>query len=148
MAEKEPLFFYKNNVGYTVGVRFHMRDVIGKALTANDPYVVIKEADLRDFKRANKKALYSGLIVETKEPDWDDATPNSLEDEQAAEIVKNVFALKKALAEFSSPVPVRKLLEEAEIQNRPKATIALITKRLGELVPEDEESPDDMRGVE
>ena len=147
MAEKDPLYFYKSTVAYTVGVRRYIGDVIGRALTPNNPYMVVKEDDLRDFKRANREAIKSGLIMETKEPDWDDPTPNALEDEKATEIVKNVFALKKALSEFTSTVPVRKLLEAAEEQKRPEKTINIIKARLEEL-GEVEETPEQMRGVE
>lgn len=149
--EKEPLFYFKSNVPYTLAVRFHMQDVKGKVLTGYDPYVVIKESDLRDFKRANKRAIADGMIIETKEPDWDKESPNSLEDEKAEELVKNVFALKKALAEFTSEVPVRKLLEAATTQKRPSKTIDLINKRLVEIVGDEEEEithPSQMLGVE
>lgn len=148
-TEKEELFYYKTNVPYTVAVRFHMQDVKGKALTTNDPYVVIKESDLRDFKRANRKSIADGMIIETKEPNWDAASPNSLEDEKATELVKNIFALKKALAEFTSEVPVRKLLEAAEEQKRPSATIKAIKNRLVEITGDEEEptEPNQMLGV-
>lgn len=148
--EKEELIFYKRNVPYVVGVRMHLGDNVGKALSEGNPYVVVKESQLRDFKRANKIAIRDGLIVETKEPDWDDESPNSIDDDKAAEIVKNVFGLKKALASFTSEVPIRKLLEQAEAQKRPEKTIKLIKNRLVEITGDEEgepEQPTQMQGV-
>lgn len=145
---EQGLTFYKTNVPYTIAVRMFIGDPKGKVLTRSNPYIVIKESELRDFKRANRKAIQDGLIVTTTEPDWEDETPNALEDDKAAEIVKNVFALKKALASYTSEVPVQKLLEAAESQKRPKNTITLIKKRLTEItgIDEDDESPTDMQG--
>jgi hypothetical protein len=127
-----------------------MQDVKGKVLTKNDPYVVIKESELRDFKRANKKNIADGIIIETKEPDWDQESPNSIDDDKAEELVKNLFALKKALPFFTSDVPIRKLLEAAETQKRPAKTIEIIKKRLVEITGEDDEEvtePTQMLGV-
>jgi len=150
MAEKEELFFYKKNVPYIVGVRMYIGDNKGKALTGNNPYVVVKESEHRDFKRANMLAIQDGLILETKEPNWEFASPNAIDDEKAAEIVKNVFALKKALVDFTSETPVRKLLEQAEKQNRPQKTIKLITDRLAEITGDEEDviDPAQMQGVQ
>lgn len=146
--EKEPLTFYKSNVPYTIAVRHFIGDSKGRVLTKSNPYIVIKEGDLRDFKRANRTALKEGLIIETKEPDWEDETPNALDDAKAAEIVKNVFALKKALKDYTSTAPVEKLLYAAEEGKRPKATITLIKKRLAEITGDEEgdENPAEMQG--
>jgi len=148
--EKEALFFYKTNVPYTIGIRLFIGDSKGKVLTTNNPYIVIKEGDLRDFKRANKRAIAEGMLISTTEPDWGDESPNSIEDDKAGEIVKNVFALKKALTEFTSETPVQKLLRAAEAQNRPKKTIQLIKTRLKEITGEEDgtETPDEMQGIE
>lgn len=148
--EKEELFFFKRNVPYVVGVRMFIGDTTGKALSTGNPYVVVKESELRDFKRANKIAIEEGLILVTKEPDWDTESPNAIDDEKAAEIVKNVFALKKALADFTSETPVRKLLEQAQEQKRPEKTIKLIKDRLAEIVGDEEEptEPGQMLGVQ
>jgi len=149
--DKEELFFFKRNVDYVVGVRMFIGDTTGKVLSGNNPYVVVKESELRDFKRANKIAINEALIIPTKEPDWDADSPNAIDDEKAAEIVKNVFALKKALVDFTGEVPIRKLLEQAEKQHRPSKTIQLIKDRLAEITGEDEEevsSPGQMQGVQ
>lgn len=140
----EELTFFKRNVPYSVGVRFHMRDRVGKTLTQNDPYVAVTEQQLRDFKRANREHIEAGLILETKEPDLDSETPNAITDEQAQALVKNVFGLKKVLKEVTSEAPVLKLLEEAKLQKRPEKTIKLIKDRLYEITGGD---PSEMQGT-
>lgn len=141
---EEKLHFYKKNVPYVIAVRMHLGDYTGRALTDTNPYVVVQPSQLRDFKRANKIAINEGMIIETTEPDWDEESPNVLEDEKAAEIVKNVFALKKALATYTSEVPLRKLLEQATLQKRPEKTINLIKDRLIDIVGDDEEFQDEI----
>ena len=141
---EEDQVYFKKNVRYPVGIRFFVKDPVGKTLTDNDPYVAVDKKKLRDFKRANRIHLMDGLIVETAEPTYDEETPNSISDEQAAEIVKNVLILKKTLSQLTSDAPVIKLLEEAKLQRRPAKTIELIKKRLVEIVGE---TPEEMRGV-
>jgi len=149
-VEQEKLFYFKLNAPYSVGIRFYPRDPVGRVLSKNDPYVAVEESKIRDFKRANKLAITEGLILSSKEPDLDFDTPNMVDDEKAAEIVKNVFVLKKALAEMTSPTVVEKLLLEAQLQDRPAKTVKLIQTRLSELRGEEsgDETPVQMRGVE
>lgn len=142
--EEEDVVYFKKNVPYPVGVRFYVKDTTGKTLTDNDPYVVVDRRKLRDFKRANRIHIMDGLIVETIEPDLDEETPNSISDEQATEIVKNVILLKKTLSQLTSDAPVIKLLDEARLQKRPAKTIEIIQKKLIEIVGE---TPAEMRGV-
>lgn len=149
--ETEKLHYFKLNAPYSVGIRFFVRDEKGKVLSKNDPYVAIEESKLRDFKRANKYAIINGLIVATTEPNLDYDTPNMIDDDKAAELVKNVFGLKKVLAEMTSATMVEKLLLEAQLQQRPTKTVNMIQKKLKELRgidDDEEESPSAMRGVE
>lgn len=143
--EREKLYYFKRNVPYTVGLRYYIKDAVGKTLTGLDPYIAIEESKLRDFKRANAQHLKEGLIIETSEPSWDVDTPNAIDDEKATEIVKNVFTLKKVLKEIDSVSVVQKLLEAAKEQNRPTKTIDLIKERLQDF---EDESPFAMRGVD
>jgi hypothetical protein len=140
----ENLLFFKKNVPYTIGIRFHMRDNVGKMLTEVDPYVAVPESILRDFKRANAYHFKHGLLVSTEEPLWDADSPNDIDDDKAVEIVKNVFTLKKVLKEVDSPPIVAKLLETAKELSRPQKTINLIQEKLDEMK---EESPFGMGGV-
>jgi hypothetical protein len=148
---EEKLSYFKLNAPYPVGVRFNTRDEKGRVLNTNDPYVAVEESKIRDFKRANMYAIINGLILATTEPDLDFDSPNMVDDEKAAELVKNVFILKKALAEMTSPTIVDKLLTEATLQQRPAKTIKLIRTRLAELngdESDEDESPRQMGGVE
>jgi hypothetical protein len=141
----ETLVYYKVNVPYPVGVRFHMRDAQGRVLTVVDPYVAVKEEDVRDFKRANRYAINNGLIVQSTEPSYDDESPNMLDDEKVDALVKNYLALKNALPEITSVSIIVKILDAAKDQNRPTKTLKLIEARLAEF---EEESPYSMKGVE
>lgn len=144
MVEQEKLRFFKKNVPYPVGVRFFVNDRQGKTLTDNDPYVIVKDSEFRDFKRANRIHLQEGLIIETVEPYLDESSPNAISDEQAEEIVKNQVALSKTLKVITSEAAVLKLLEEAKFQKRNQKTIDMINKKLVEIVGE---APDEMQGV-
>jgi hypothetical protein len=139
------LTYYKVNVPYPVGIRWNVRDNLGRVLTINDPYVAIRDEEIRDFKRANKHAINGGLIILTEEPSLDEDTPNMIDDEKAAALVKNELALKQALSEITSVSIVVKLLDEAKTQERPSKIIKLIEKKLSEYEPE---APTEMRGVD
>jgi len=139
------LTYYKVNVTYPVGIRWNVRDTIGRVLTTNDPYVAVRDEEIRDFKRANKDAIGAGLIMLTDEPSLDEETPNMIDDVKAAALVKNELALKKALSEITHVSIVVKLLNEAKAQERPSRTIKLIEKKLSEF---EVEAPVEMRGVD
>lgn len=127
--------YYKKNVGFNVGLRFHMRDPDGIVLTNANPYVNIEEDDLRDFLQANKSAIQKGLIIQADEPVFDFVTENAITDEDAEEIVKNVFILKKKLSQISSEATLGKLYEAAKRQNRSKKILTMIEDRLADVSP-------------
>jgi hypothetical protein len=139
------LVYYKVNAAYPVGVRWNVRDTIGRVLSLNDPYVAVKADDLRDFRRANYFAIEKGLIIATDEPSMEIESPNMIDDEKAYAIVKNELALKKALKEITSVSMVVKLLTAAQDLNRSAKTIKLIEARIAEF---EAESPFIMKGVD
>jgi len=142
--------YYKKNVPYVIGGRFHSRDSIGFSLTPVQPCVAVPVEGLRDFKMANKTSLIEGLIIPADEPTLDWETDNAIGDEQALELVKgNFLTLKKALDKISSTAIVVKMLDIAKETDRPKKTLAAIEARLAEL-QEDENfvTPEMMRGVQ
>lgn len=143
MAE---LVYYKVNVPYPVGVRWNVRDNIGRVLSSQDPYVAVKAEDLRDFSRANHFAIEKSLIIKTTEPSIEIESGNMIDDEKAAAIVKNELSLKKALADIDSISIVVKLLDQAKLQGVPSKRIKLIEAKLEEF--NESEAPDDMRGVD
>lgn len=139
-----PLIYYKRNVNYVVGGRYNIVDRKGWALTNENPYIAITRDNLRDFKLANKYAILNGLIVETAEPNLDWETPNTITDEQAEALVKNLFGLKKLLPTITAEQPLYKLLDEAKTQGRSQKIINLIEDRIEELVGD---KPSNMQGV-
>lgn len=144
MSEQQKLTYYKRNVNYVVGGRYDINDRRGWSMTGENPYIAITADRLRDFKMANKYAITKGLIVEVEEPSLDWETTNVITDEQAAELVKNLFGLKKLLPTLTEPEPLYKLLEEAKAQERSQKIINLIQTRIEEVVGE---TPTTMQGV-
>ena len=138
------LIYYKRNVNYVVGGRWDINDRRGWAMTGENPYVAVPEDRLRDFKIANKQNILKGLIVETAEPSLDWETPNTITDEQAEALVKNLFGLKKTLPTLTEAPPLFKLLQEAKDQQRSQKIINLIEERIEELGLD---TPLEMKGV-
>jgi hypothetical protein len=139
MAEdKDKIFhvFRKNVPYYNVGVRRTRWDTDGILLTNEFPTVRIEDEDLREFKLANKYNLNNGLIVNVDEEDitWDEN--NAVTDEQVDELLKNYAKLKSTLPTITSLVILKKILDKAEEQEKPKKTRSLIQARLDEIEPE------------
>ena len=130
MADKIEWVYFKKNVNFNVGVRLNSRDTEGLMLTNSNPYVNIDKEKLRDFLQANKYHLQNGLIRETEEPVFDFVLDNSISDEEAAEIVKNVFILRKKLPNITSETILFKLYTEAKKQNRAKKILDMIEERI------------------
>lgn len=142
MEMAENLLFYKKNVPYRVGVRRHIKDHEGVVLSDEYPVITIDKSEFREFVLANKLALNSGLIIQVEEPPLDDLSPNAITDEDASEIVKNFFGLKKRLQEVTSEAVLIKLLNVAKAEKRSEKVIGLIMERYEEI------SPNAMVGVE
>lgn len=127
--------YFQVNVPFSVGIRLFPRDPDGLVLNASNPYVNIREENLRDFKRANKDVLELGLIKEVEEPSTDFETANTITDEEATELVKNLFMLKKRLPDITSEAILGKLYAEAKKQKRSPKIIELIEERLMDVTP-------------
>ena len=136
MAEIVEWIYFKINVPFSVGVRFFPRDPDGVVLNGGNPYVNIKKENLKDFLRANKIAIERGLIIEAVEPSFDFVNSNSLTDEEVENLVKNLFLLKKKLAEVTSGGILGKLRAEAKRQKRSQKIIGMIEDRIAEVTPE------------
>jgi hypothetical protein len=137
--------YFKRNVNYTIGVREYPGDWQGIALTTEEPWVSVDIDGLKDFKRANKYLFERGMLLEIEEPSTDYENANLITDESAAELVGNIFKLKKVLKNVTAETAVRKLLETAKDKRRPSATIELIEAKLEEV--SEEITPLTMRGV-
>lgn len=148
VEEAKKFVYYKRNVPYTVGVRFHVMDSQGYILNKAQPWVAVPADRLRDFKLANRRALEEGLILEMgEEPNVDWVTPNALTEEQMDEMLKSYLKLKATLPELTSGGIVAKLLERAKEQNKSVKTISLIEARLEELSDVEIVGREEMRGV-
>lgn len=146
--EAKKIVYFKRNVPYTVGVRFHSQDSQGFVLNASQPWVGVAVERLRDFKMANKRAFVEGLIVETDEPNVDWVTPNAIGDSEIDELLKNYLKLKSSVAEVSSVSILAKMLERAKEQNKSGKILTLIQNRIDELVVDEGLiEPREMQGV-
>lgn len=130
--------YYKRNVGYVVGGRYHSTDTQGWTMTNDYPYIKISVDNLRDFKVANKRAIIEGLIVQSDAPDIEWETPNTVTDEEAVVLVKNFAQLKQKLAQITSVSTAAKLLEIAKELERPVKTIKAIEAKVAELSDDEE----------
>lgn len=132
------LIYYMKNVKYVVGGRNFFGDAQGWTLTDANPFISVKQENLRDFKLANKRIIMEGLIVEAPEPTIDWETNNAITDDEAKELVKNYMQLKQSLAKIDSFATASKLLEIAKETDRPVKTLKLIESRVAELDDESE----------
>lgn len=128
--------FYKKNVPYRVGVRMNTKDSVGTVLDEETPYISVDKADLRKFLQANKYAIERGLIIEIDEPPLETFSPNSINDEQAVELVKDYHTLRKKLPEITSDAAISKLIAAAKATKRKEATMKLLMERYEEVSPE------------
>lgn len=131
----ENLIYYRKNVPFNVGIRFNLRDNEGMVLSNAMSFVAVEESRLRDFLMANKGSIEKGLIIKSEEPELVIENANIIDDAQAAQIVKNVFVLKKKLAEISSETALLKLYEAAKSQRRSAKVLEMIEERLAEISP-------------
>jgi len=128
--------YFKKQVPFSVGIRFHQRDPDGLVLNGNNPYVNIRKENVKEFMRANRIAFERGLIKEAEEPGMDFAdNTNQISQEEAAELVKNLFMLKKRLPAITSEAVLGMLYAEAKAQKRSQKIIDLIEERLLDVTP-------------
>jgi hypothetical protein len=94
------------------------------------------------FKRENKTHLREGTIVPYRYEEKIDISINQVSDDEIELILqKPFFALKNKLAEFTSPVPVRRFLLAAERMNRPVGTVNYIKEVLEDMETKDVVAP-------
>lgn len=98
----------------------------------NDAAVEIFDEDgEKHFKRANKSAIKNGYLLEISDnPVLLDST-NAVSDGYLKDLLKQpFFKMKKEVANFTSQVPVARLLEIAMEENRPVKTIEFLQETL------------------
>ena len=86
------------------------------------------------FLRYNKAAIELGYIVPTEKYTQDVGTINIITDVEINEILTFPFGkFKKRLEEFTSPIPVHRLLDAAKEANKPYNTIKFIEQQAEKL---------------
>jgi len=136
MAEDEKYVFYKTTVKFTLGIRFTNQDRQGIILNPQNPYVAVKKSGLREFLQANKAMVHKGYIVPTEEPIFEEvSTTNAFTDEEAIELVKSFFILKKKLPTIDSEGALVRLRDIAIEQGRSQKIVTMIDDRLAEITP-------------
>jgi len=127
------LVYYQKTVGYNVGVRAHSLDNQGFLLTGLQPWIGVKEENLRDFKIANKRAISEGLILQVEEPAVDIQTPNALTDADIDTLLKNQAKLRAGVKNIDSLPIVLRIQEKAQDKGLSQSTLDIIEARIDEL---------------
>lgn len=137
--EEEKTYFYKLNVPYNVNVRRFRGDFDAVLLDNSRPFIEIKAKDNKVFRDVNKYQINQGLILEVAEPQEDFQTSNALNDEEIGALLSNYLKLKNAVNNIDSLPILYKIREAAKEKDVSKRTVSLITARITELEPEDDE---------
>lgn len=90
------------------------------------------------FRRVNKDLLERGLIAPYTEKVKKEISVNEITEEELRDLLQQpYFAWKTKLDEFTSPIPVKRMLRIAEELNRPIKTINTIKEKLSGLQQSD-----------
>lgn len=138
LLSSEKVVYYQKTVPYVVGGRRFIGDPVGFVLTNTQPWVGVKETDIRDFKIANKPALINGLIIEVAEPsvDWD--TTNAFSDEELEKFIgQPVAKVRTALEDITSISTLVRMLNLAKDKKKSDAMINAIETRLEDVNDEE-----------
>lgn len=156
--DKPPYRVYKKTILARVLVRYldPVRLIPAEVVLTGDPETgeiedqIIKVWSVAEdvyLRRNNKKHLEDGVLIEFSGDDEGIETVNQISDDEIELILAQpYFALKNKLAEFTSPVPVRRFLIAAERMNRPIKTVEYIQSVLSKMEQDPEEQqPTDER---
>jgi hypothetical protein len=92
---------------------------------------VTDEVSEKHFVRNNKATLTNGYLIETSNPGLAVDMTNAVSDGYLHDLLKEPFTqLKVKLNQFTSPVPVQRLLTIANTENKPIKTIELIKQTI------------------
>lgn len=142
-----PKFFRKVVKGGVFGVYINSRGNEDEFALKGDPNIVDKEditLEITDeesekyFQRQNKGMLVKGYLVEVTDGEIELDETNSVSDGFLKDLLKEPNnKVKKRALEFTSSIPVNRLLVFAEEQDKPIKLIEFIRNRLGELRKEE-----------
>jgi len=139
---KYPKVFKKAIKGSVGGVFINTRGEIEEFLLKGDPHtrdieqvtVEIQDAEAEKyFIKHNKPAIVNGYLVEITEGyEMVLDEVNAVSDGYLKDLLKQPFMkMKKRVEEFTSPVPVDRLLSFALAGNRPFKTVEFLKEALG-----------------
>jgi hypothetical protein len=142
MENKYPKFFKKAIKGKVGGRFLNKKGDIEDFLLQGDPSSTIdtifieiydEEAE-KFFIKHNGKTITNGYLIAVSDYSLSIDSTNSASDNSLIDILRlSVPKLKIKLSEFTSRVPVQRILDLAKSSNKPVKTITLIESRLKEL---------------
>ena len=133
--ENYPKFWRKAIKGSVGGRKLNKKGDIEEFLLKGDPTdpegdidaVTIElydEEDEKYFKKGNKSAIKQGYLIEISEHTLELDETNAVSDGYLKDLLKRPLSkMKPAVEKFTSPVPVHRLLQLAEVADKPINTI-------------------------
>lgn len=104
---------------------------------ANQEDITVKifDADAEEyFKKANKNSIIKGYLIEIGDYEMTLDEVNSVSDGFLKDLLKQHTAtMKKRVNEFTSPIPVHRILEMAKEENKPVKTVQFLENVLSTL---------------
>lgn len=83
------------------------------------------------FKKANKPSIVKGYLIEVSDYELTLDGVNAVSDGYLKDLLKESFTkLKKRAEEFTSPVPINRLLVIAKLENKPVKTVNYLEEKL------------------
>jgi len=139
-----PKFFRKAIKGVVGGRKLNKRgDIEEFVLPAGDPNKLDKdeitieinnEEEEKYFLKANKATVEKGIVIAVSDYEFTLDKVNSVSDGELKDMLKLPFRrLQKLIDEFTSPVPVARLLELAKQEDKPVKTVQHIESVLRKL---------------
>jgi hypothetical protein len=140
--------YYRKAIKGSVGGRIlDKKGNEAEFLLKGDPYdentdldnltVEIIDADSEKyFRKANKPAIVNGYLIQVSDYELTLDEVNAVSDGYLKDLLKESFTkMKKRVEEFTSPVPVNRLLVFAKADNKPVKTISYLEEKLKEFNP-------------
>ena len=103
--------------------------------SVEDMIVEVHDEDAEKFfKRANKVAIAHGYVIKVGDYTMTLDESNAVSDGYLKDLLKQPFAkMKKRVEEFTSPIPINRLLEFASQENKPVKTVEYIKSAISKL---------------
>jgi len=128
-----PKFFRKAIKGSVGGRILNKKGDIAEFLLRGDPKEVDpdeitveinSDEELKYFLKNNKAAISNGYLIEVSDHEFVLDEVNAVSDGQLKDMLKlSLSRMKTKVEKFTSPVPVQRLLDFAESENKPTKTV-------------------------